>query len=96
MVLVYLVIFQCLLVSGVGDCQFVEVGVVVCLFNDGVCLFLGCGDFIRGWVFWQWDQDVVQVEFGVGVVLVVDLFCQCFYFLWQYGDVMMYFIVMYF
>lgn len=96
MVLVYLVVVQCLLVGRMSNCQFIEISVVMCLIDNGVCLVFCFVYLIRGWVFWQWDQDVVQVQFSVGVVLVIYLLCQGFDFLWQDGDVMMYFVVMYF
>ena len=84
------------MVSGVGDGQFTEVSAVARLFNDGIRLLLSCGNFIRGRVFRQRDQDVAQVKLGAGIVLVANLFCQRFDFLRQHGDTATHFIVTHF
>ena len=59
-------------------------------------MLLGRGDFVRGRVLRQRDQDVAQVELGAGVVLVADLFRQRFHFLRQHGDATTHFIVTHF
>ena len=92
----HLAAFQRLLVSRVGDSQLAEVRTAARLLNHGVCLVLSFSNLLRSRVFRQRDQDVAEVQFGTGVVLIADLFCQSFNFLRQNGDATTNFIVTHF
>ena len=92
----HLAAFQRLLVSRVGDRQFAEVIAITRLLNDSARLTFRLSRLIGGWVFRQWDQDVAQVKFSAGIILITHLFRQGIHFLRQDGDAATDFIVTHF